>query len=229
MNTRDSSNFDDRLDRATAARLAKLRTIPVDTSRLDARLCKVLPPPPSTAPYIRGRLLFLQPLRAAAAGLLIVGLILAAIISSSGGPVMASVGDLARVHQEMVSGQSHAVQVSSIEAAAAVLSDQWPQTPRLPDIPDDHVMACCVHEVGRKKMACVALDIDGAHVTMAVADRAEVKSPEGTTVLHDGVRYQVQSVDGVNMVMTECGGRWVCLMGRLPVDRLIESMAQLQF
>jgi hypothetical protein len=121
------------------------------------------------------------------------------------------------------------VEVSSIEAAAAALSQQWPKAPALPDMPDDHVMACCVHEMGRKKMACVSLTVDDVPITMAVADSADVKVPNGTTVIRDGVTWQVESSRGVNMAMTERGGRWVCLMGRLPTDRLIDLAAKLQF
>jgi hypothetical protein len=129
----------------------------------------------------------------------------------------------------MTSGRSHTMKVSSIEAAGAALSRQWPKAPNLPDMPDDHVMACCVHEVGRKKMACVSLLVDNVQITMAVADSADVKVPRGTTMVRDGVTYHIESAKGVNMAMTERGGRWVCLMGRLPVDRLVELASKLQF
>ena len=40
-NAADSAGRDERLEEATAARLAKLRTTPVDTSRLEASLRRV--------------------------------------------------------------------------------------------------------------------------------------------------------------------------------------------
>src|SRR5690349_18117562 len=83
-----------RLDQATARRLARLRTMPVDTRGFDNRLATLLPPPPSSSSVARTgrlRLGWLRPLRALAASLLILGLIAALLISTSGGPALASV------------------------------------------------------------------------------------------------------------------------------------------
>lgn len=227
MNTMDSNNPNDRLEQATAARLAELRTMPVDTSALADRLRRQLPQPVAAK---RRSFILLHPLRAAAAGFVIVAILLAAIISSSSGPAMASAEQMARMHDEIVAGHSGMVmKVSSLDAAAAALSERWPKAPSLPDMPEDHVMACCVHEIGRKKMACVSLTVDNVPITMAVAASADVKSPQGTDLVRDGVTYKVQSAQGVNMAMAERSGRWVCLMGRLPVDRLIELASKLRF
>ncbi|MGE5609434.1 MAG: hypothetical protein ACM359_09280 [Bacillota bacterium] len=226
MITTDYRNPDDRLDRAISNRLAQLRTLPVDTSRLEARLRQHIPQWAEPRNY---RFLLLRPLRAAAAGFVILGMILAAIISSSSGPALASADKLAMAHDEMVSGRSHQMRVSSIEAASDALSREWSQAPALPDMPDEHVMACCVHEVGRKKMACVSLKVDNVPITMAVADSADVRVPESKTIQASGVSWHVNSSKGVNMAMTERGGRWVCLMGRLSVDRLIDVGGQLRF
>lgn len=228
MNTTDMNNLDnDRLDQAVSDRLAKLRTMPVDTSRLAARLRGQIPQSVSAAHH---PFFLFRPLRAAAAGFIILGIILAAVISSSSGPALASADRLAQVHEEVTAGHSRMMmKVSSIEAAAAALSQQWPNAPALPDMPDDHVMSCCVHEVGRKKMACVSLTVDNVPITMAVADSADVKVPHGATITRNGVTYEVESSKGVNMAMTERGGRWVCLMGKLPVDRLIDVAGQLRF
>ena len=231
MNTTDLNNSNnDRLDHAVSARLAKLRTMPVDTSHLAERLRRQIPQPSAADSAQSHRFFLFRPLRAAAAGFILLGIILAAVIGSSGGPAMASADRMAQVYEDMTAGRAHMMmRVASIDAAAAALSEQWPKMPALPDMPDDHVMSCCVHEIGRKKMACVALMVDKVPITMSVADSADVKSPEGTVVTRDGVSYRVQSAKGVNMAMTERGGRWVCLMGRLPVDRLIDLAGQLRF
>jgi hypothetical protein len=44
-----------------------------------------------------------------------------------------------------------------------------------------------------------------------------------------GVTYHVQSSGRVNMVMTERQGRWVCLMGEAPIERLMDFAERLQF
>lgn len=221
------NNPSDALDQATAARLAKLATLPVDTSRLDARLRSQLPAP-TPASHRRWPRLGLRPLQAAAAGLVLVAALLAVVIASSR-PAIASAQTLAQLHDDLSSGRAPVIKVSSIEDAAAMLSRQWRHVPALPDMPDDHVMACCVHDMGRKKMAVVALDIDGAAVTLAVADASDIKSPQGDAVERRGVTYRVQSSAGVNMAMTQRSGRWICLMGRVDVERLIDVLAQSTF
>ena len=42
MSDNPNANFDDRLDTATARRLGRLGTMPVDTTRLESRLCDEL-------------------------------------------------------------------------------------------------------------------------------------------------------------------------------------------
>ena len=51
----------------------------------------------------------------------------------------------------------------------------------------------------------------------------------GTVVtgLSDGVTYHVQSFNSLNMVMTERNGRWICLIGRVPTERLMELALRL--
>lgn len=224
MNT-TRNNHDSALDQATAARLAKLAAIPVDTSRLDTHLRQALAAQPAPPRRLR---LWLRPIQAAAAGLTLVALLLGLLVASSR-PAIASAEALAQLHNDLSSGRAPTMKVSSIEAATAMLSQQWRGAPTLPDMPDDHVMACCVHDIGRKKMAVVALDIAGTPVTLAVANSADVKSPQGSPVTRDGVTYRVQSSAGVNMAMTQRSGRWICLMGRLSVDRLIDLLAQSRF
>jgi hypothetical protein len=64
---------------------------------------------------------------------------------------------------------------------------------------------------------------------MAVAEAADVKLPPCEAVTIRGNSYHVQSHEGINMVMTERGGRWVCLMGKVPVNRLAEIASTLRF
>jgi hypothetical protein len=227
MNTPESNSARERRDQATARRLAKLRALPVDTSAL-AKAVEAQVPRPAQKQR-RPAFLWIRPMRAVAASVLVVGLIAALIISSSGGPVLASAERMAQIHQDVFSGASHPTQVDSIGAANAILASKWPGAPALPEPPKDHVMSCCVHEVGRKKMACVSFQADGVLVSMAVADATEVRMPATETMTVAGVKYHVQSHEGINMVMTERNGRWVCLMGKLPTNRLVELASALRF
>jgi hypothetical protein len=217
------------LDNATSKRLAKLRTAPVDTSQF---LKAVETQIPRTHAHPRHLLLtWLTPLRAAAASLLVLGLIATLVISSSSGPVLASAERLAEIHDEVLTaaGGNHVTRVDSIDAANAALAAEWPGAPLIPKLSEGQVTSCCIHTMGRKKTACVAFEFDGVPVTMAVAEGSAVKLPVGETLDIGGVIYHVQSHGGINMVMTERGGRWVCLMGKLPVSRLAELAGTLRF
>lgn len=235
MSDQDPNPTVERLDRATAGRLAKLRGVPVDLSRLRAAVEAEVPRPgvararPARAPLAELR--WLTPLRAAAAGLLLAGIVAAIVIGSSAGPALASPQRLAEIHEQVVSGKDHVTRVESFEAAQSALAAQWPRGPGVPEpgAAGHEVMACCVHAIGSKKMACVAFKADGVPVTMAVADAADVEIPPMETRAVGGVTYHVQSSSGVNMAMARRGGRWVCLMGKLPPERLIDLAGSLRF
>ena len=223
MNPQENE-FDGGLDRATAERLRRLRTMPVDTSRLERMLQSQIPRPR------RQRLVWLRPLRAVAAGgLIALAVAAAALLSSSGGPVLASPSHVARVHEELVSGDARVTPVRSMEEAKRALSAEWPQTPGLPDLPQDHVHACCMKSLKGKQVACVLLKSDGVPVSLMVAKAEDMKLPTSPTRSRGGVTYHVQSTGGLNMVMAERGGRWVCLIGEKSAERLMDLAEQLEF
>ena len=216
---------DEALDRAMSARLTKLRAMPVDTSRLDKALRAQVPP---LRPERRLRLL--RPLRAIAASVLLVSAIAAAImLSASSGPALAEPAQMAQVHQDILSGRIPVMQVASIEAANRMLNSQSPGAPTLPHMPDSHVMACCMKSVHNKQMACVLLKDEGVPITLAVASAADMKLAPAPVVTRNGIDYRVQKVGDLGMVMTEQNGKWLCLIGRIPADRLIDVAAQVRF
>jgi hypothetical protein len=222
-----------RLDRAMADRLAKLGAMPVDTSRLAKRVEAQVPRRNEPQRSLRLHR-WMRPVRAVAASLLILGLIAGIIISSSSGPAMASTRDLLRVHQEVIAGTNHAVAVQSIASANSALARQWPGAPPLPQVSGKDgmsccVMSCCVHQIGHQKIACAAMTIDGAPVSMTVADAHKIKMPRGKTIERDGASYVVDADQGVNMVMTERNGRWACLMGQVTVEKLLDTLGGLHW
>jgi hypothetical protein len=226
MNTHEPNNDDPKFDQAIAARLARLRTMPVDTSRLEKALSRKIPKP---SPVWAHRLLQIGPLRALAATLAILSILGAVFFMTSSRPALASAEQLAQIHQEMVSGKTPVMHVDSIAAANRTLAEKSPESPQLPTVPADHIMACCMTNVKDKKVACLLLKDGGIPVTMTVARAADMRMPTSPTQIRNGITYHVQAVGRLNMVMTERQGRWVCLIGETPADQLMTLGAQLQF
>jgi hypothetical protein len=214
------------LDRATTRRLARLRTMPVDTSRLDALIQARIPRATAGQPLV---LRWLSPLRAVAASLLVVAAVIALLIMMAGRPALASASEMARMHEDIVSGKTPVMQVDSIDAANKILAAQWPDSPGIPGMPADHVMACCMKSVNNKKVACVLLKDQGEPVTLTVANATDMKTPTCPTKLRRGVPYHVQSSGSLNMVMSERDGRWICIIAEAPVDRLMDLADGLKF
>ena len=222
----EQDNLHRELEDATAARLGRLRTLPVDTSSLEAALRQQLPPRRQFGP-----LRIFRPLTAIAASIALVLAIAAAVlIGTSGGEVLASPTQMAQLHRDIVSNTLAVTKVNSIDEAGKVLSEQsGAQSPQLPDAPEAHVMACCMKSIRNKKMACVLLQSAGTPITMSVARSEDIKTPTCAAVTRNGEMYHVQATDGLNMVMTERAGRWVCLMSELPQDQLINLASRLRF
>ena len=89
-------------------------------------------------------------------------------------------------------------------------------------------MACCMKSVS-KKVACLLLKREGVPVSLVVAHSGDMRAATSPVTVRDGVRYHVQAVGTLNMVMTERNGRWVCLIGELPTERLIDVATQIKF
>jgi len=217
-----------KLDRLTSARLGRLSSMPMDTSRLDTFLESQIPRA-SSSRIIRLSD-WLHPRRLAiAASILAVALLGGLLLSTSSSPVMASTQDMAQFHEDMVSGRVPVMHVDSLQACNQALAAQWAQSPQIPNMPADHVMACCMRSVKNKKVACVLLQGEGEPVSMTVANASDVHIPDCPMVMRDGDEYHVQSAGSLNMVMTQRDGRWVCLIAKLPADRLMQLASSLQF
>jgi hypothetical protein len=220
------------LDRATAARLAKLRSIPADTARLEETLRLQIGDlaTGSGARTERLKIGWGRVTRFAAAAAILMGIALVAIILfGSGGPALASAQEMADLHEDLVAGRSAVVPVDSSEQAAKELQRQWPQSPGLPALPADNVMACCMKSLKGKKMGCILIKREGVPVTMAVARADDMQLPTSSpTQTRGGATYHVQSVGRLNMVMTEKSGRWICLIGELPTKSLMDLADQLR-
>lgn len=225
----DTNINPERLDELTSARLAKLAARPVDLSRLDAMLKQQLPDRPNRSRRWLGGMM--QPLRIAAAGIAAIGVATIVFLMVLSQPVTASANAMEELHRSIIRGDDGTVQVASLAEAGRVLRESWPSGPDMPvhAMPQGQVMHCCVHEVGRKKMACVAMNVDGVPVSMAVAEARDVKMPRLQTIERDGVSYLTQSSGTFSMVMTQRDGRWLCVMGELPTERLLILAEGMEF
>jgi hypothetical protein len=213
----------DAADAAISRRLARLAALPVDTSGLEKALAKQLPPPPGR---IRLRAWW-KPLTAVAASLLLIGTLAAVLLP--GREAQASSIQMAQMHQDIVAGRIPTMHAGSIEEANRAIAAMAGNFPSLPTPPAAHAMACCMRNVGKKKVACVLLDSGNVPVTMTVANASDVESPTSGATVRDGVTYHVQSVGELNMVMTERDGRWLCFVGALPVERLMDLATGVKF
>ena len=217
---------DERWERAVAGRLSRLRTVPVETGPLAAAI-RARVPRPAPARTVR---FSLRSVRAVAASVLVVGALAAVLVFAGlARPAVASPARMAQLHEGLVSGRTPAVRVDSIEAANRVLAGGHPRFPALPDVAAGHVSACCMTEVKDKKVSCVLIKRDGVPVSLMVARDHDMHLPASPVTVRDGVRYHVQAAGHLNMVMAERDGRWVCLIGALPPDRLIDVAARLRF
>ena len=225
MSNEYQNEQDEALDQAVAARLARLRTVPVVTSSLDKAIRAQIPPVQRDWRILKFRLL-----RGLAASMVFLSAIAAAILlSASSGPALAEASQMAQVHQDIVSGRIPVMKVASIDEANGMLNSQSPGAPTLPQMPDSHVMACCMKSVHNKRMACVLLKDEGVPITVAVASASDMKLAPAPITTRNGIDYRVQKVGDLSMVMTEQNGKWLCLIGQMPADHLMDVAAKVKF
>lgn len=219
-------------DQALADRVAKLRSMQAEMAGVEARIMALVPRPAaaeqSRAP-IGDVAAWWRTARTIAIALLVAAVAGVALFDWSVHPAMASAQDIAQLHEDALAGRVDAVPVNSIEAASKTLADKWPQLPALPLVPSERVTACGVSWVRGKPVACVLIDHDGAKVTMTVARLADLAMPLAPIVSRSGAAYCVQAVRGMNMVMTERDGAWVCLIGKVAPDQLMDLEGRMQF
>jgi hypothetical protein len=219
MTTHDE--MDDAVDLALRARLAKLAAVPVDTSRLEKAIKAQLPP--QASPWRRR----LMPLAALAASFLLIVTVSLALLQSR--EAQASPAMMAQMHRDIVSGAIPTMHADSIDDANKAIAAFAGNFPTLPQPPGTHTMACCMRNIGDKRVACVLLNNAGTPVTMAVADASEVDSPNSPTAVRNGITYHIQTVGDLHMVMSEREHRWICLIGALPEDKLMDLADAIHF
>ncbi len=215
------------LDLAVSRRLARLAGMPLDTARLERRLEKAMDA------YDQGRTDFRLPLwfrsTSAVAALILMAVFIGLLTFTTTTPVIASPNALARVHHEVVAGTDGMVPVATLEEANAVVAQRLRQAPALPRQMDAAVRSSCLHDIQGVLAACVLVEYKGQPVTLVVADGNDLCSRDGTMVMRGHRQLMVHTVDGVRMAMVEIDNRWLCVMGDLPTDDLVDLAASIEF
>jgi hypothetical protein len=211
----------DPIQDAVAARLAKLRTFPVDVAHLDQRLAAELP-----APITRKPRRWIAQISAAAASLLVIFTLM--FVTLQGRPVQASPNLMAQMHYDIVAGKVPTMKADSIDEANEAIAAMAGNSLRLPNAPSAHTMACCMRNLGNKKVACVLLDNGGPPVTMSVANARDISPPAGNTTSKNGITYHLQDTGKLHMISFQKSNLWICLMSEAPRDTLITLAEQLK-
>jgi hypothetical protein len=216
-------NPQDRLDRATSGRLAKLASRPVDTSELERRLEQALgndiaQEPVKTALRLQA---WWRPITAAAAAILIVVTIGWLALDGGASPAMAAPAELAQIHFDVAKGLSPHLEVTSVEEANQLLAKQSNGMVPVPELPGA-IRSCCLHQHASTTLTCALIDLDGQLITVALADGAKLHSPPGKTITRDGRMFIAHTANGINMVMTTEGNRWLCVMGEVTSEQLVD-------
>jgi hypothetical protein len=220
MTTTD--DYEEPLQTAIGARLKKLGSLPVDTLGLERSLRGKLPPPPRGRKHRSWAMMI-----AVAASVLIVAAL--AVLFLQGREAQASPVLMARMYHDVVDGRVPTMRANSLAEANNAIAAFSGNFPTLPEPPSSHMMACCMRNVGNKKVACILLDNAGTPVTMVVANAADMKSPRSPTLVKEGVTYHVQTTGDLHMVMTERDNRWICLISPLSQERLMDVAQGLHF
>ncbi|HVS72754.1 MAG TPA: hypothetical protein VHQ47_15975 [Phycisphaerae bacterium] len=216
-----TNDYPDPVDDLIAQRLSRLASRPVDTTRLDKKIRAGIPSADSRWRRVA------RPLTAVAAALIV--LIAASALLFSSRPALASAADMIQMHRDMVSGRIATMKVDSIGEANKAIAAMVGNFPQLSEPPETHTMACCMRNVGNKQVACVLLNDGATPVTMTVARTQDVRTPSTAPITHDGQLYYVQSFDNLNMVMFNRRQHWICLIGALSPEKLMDLSSGFKF
>ena len=212
----------DTFDQALSRRLAKLGAMPVDTSRLDRALRAALAP----AAPVRQRGIF-RSLAAIAASVIFALLVGMAFLQNR--PAQAAPELMLQLHRDLVSGRIASMQVDSVDDVNQAFAAFGQNGVQMAAPPEMQLMACCLKDVGSKKVACILLKEQGTPVTLTVAGLDTVRPPDSPPVLHNGETFHVQSGGDLNMITVDRGQHRICLIGALPAEKLMALTDNLKF
>lgn len=166
---------------------------------------------------------------AVAAGLVLAATVAVLVMVSLGGrAAQASPGDLARLYADATKPGAMMMKVATIAEANRVLAGQG-DLPEMPVMQPGQLHACCIHDFMDSKVVCLMLRDGDVPLTLVIGHSREFKPAAGRLVERGGRKYTVHEVNGLRMVMTSESGTFVCLMGEVGEERLLEVAGGLKF
>lgn len=214
----------DKLEQATSARLSKLSARPVDMTRLQREMDRVTTESGHTAAPAQALRHWWRPITTIAAALLLAAGIGWLLLDGGATPVMAAPTELAQIHYDVTHELSPHLKVSSVEEANRLLADQAAGVVAMPQLPGE-MKSCCLHQHAGVTLSCALIEDEGQLITVALADGAKMHCPDGATLERDGRRFIAHTANGINMVMANENGKWLCVMGDVPTDKLLNVAA----
>ena len=119
-----------------------------------------------------------RPIVAVAASLIVIALVVLALQNQSVQAVLADA--MVQMHRDIIAGKVGTHPVASIDEANSVIAAFAGDFPKLTEPPQAHTMACCMRNVGDKKVACILLTTEVRKVTLAIANTDAVTASPGT-------------------------------------------------
>ena len=115
-----------------------------------------------------------------------------------------------------------------MEEANRLLAAQANGALEVPELPGN-IKSCCLHQHAATTLTCVLIERDGALMTVAIADGAALRTPEGQPISRGEREFTAHTVNGINMVMAHEGNRWLYVMGEAAMDVLVEVAKGIRF
>ena len=208
-------------DQALTHRLAKLSTMPVDTSRLERAVKRQIGAPANRFARL------LRPLSAVAAALVFLAIVGLALLQNR--PAQASAEMMLQLHRDIVAGTVPSMKVDSIDDVNEAFKAFGESGIQVSGPPEMQVMSCCMHDVASRKVACILLKDGNVPVTLSVADLDALKPPASAPVMHNGQAFHVEAGGELNMVTVDRGNHRICVIGQLPAEKLMALTDGLKF
>jgi hypothetical protein len=157
--------------------------------------------------------------------------VVAVVLIAGNSPALAGPEDLARMHDQVLAGESEATVVHSIDEANRALAafHHDADLPEAPAAASGDAMPCCEAKLCGHTVASLVFDLGHVPVSIMLAQRGEMKCRGDGTVLRNNHSYVVAHADALNMVMEERNGRWLCLVGGASQEQLIALIQTLTF
>ena len=116
-----------------------------------------------------------------------------------------------------------------LAAANRMLAAQHSGAPLLPRQMSGDVKSCCLRQVQGVIVACALLEHQGRTVSLVVADGKDLCSRQGQRFERGGREFIAHQMNGLQMVMAGDGDRWLCVMGDVPPEQLVDLAAGVEF